>query len=131
MSTSTKTKFELEFLLHTSPKALENMLFTPSGLSEWFSDNVNIKDDVYTFYWDDSEEEAKLLSKKLGERIRWQKMEDIEEGLDTYFEFAYEIDPMTKAVVLRVIDFEEEDDMEETKHLWEAAVAELKRTLGA
>jgi hypothetical protein len=107
------------------------MLFTPSGLSEWFADNVNIKNDIYTFFWDDSEEDARLITKKVGERIRWQKMEDAEEGLDTYFELAYEIDPMTKSVALRVTDFEEDDNQEETKQLWEAAVGELKRTLGA
>ena len=38
-----KNKFELEFLLKTSGKVLENMIFTPAGLSEWFADDVNIK----------------------------------------------------------------------------------------
>jgi hypothetical protein len=47
-----KEKFELEFLLRTSVKVLENMLSTPSGLSEWFADDVNVKDDIYTFIWD-------------------------------------------------------------------------------
>ena len=49
-------EFELEYLLKTSTKVLENMLSTPSGLSEWFADDVNIKDDIYTFVWDGSEE---------------------------------------------------------------------------
>lgn len=128
---SAKQKIELEFLLRTSPKVLENMLFTPSGLSEWFADDVNIKDDIYTFFWDGSEEYARLLTKKQGECIRWQKMEDEEEGLDTYFEIAYRVDPMTKSVILTVTDHEDEDDLEETKNLWEHLITELKRTLGA
>ena len=49
-----KVKFELEYLLKTSPKILENMLCTPSGLSEWFADDVNVKDDIFTFCWDGS-----------------------------------------------------------------------------
>jgi hypothetical protein len=45
-----KIKFEQEYLIKTSPKVLNSMVMTPSGLSEWFSDDVNIKDDIYTFY---------------------------------------------------------------------------------
>ncbi len=126
-----KKKFELEFLLNTSPKVLENMLFTPSGLSEWFAEDVNINEDIYTFIWDGSEEDARLLTKKSGEKIKWQKKDDEDEGLDTYFQFHYEIDPMTKTVVLKVTDFEYEEDMEEAQALWESLIEGLKRTLGA
>ncbi|MGJ8661869.1 MAG: START-like domain-containing protein [Bacteroidota bacterium] len=126
-----KKKFELEFLLNTSPKVLENMLFSPSGLSEWFAEDVNINEDIYTFIWDGSEENARLLTKKSGEKIKWQKMDDEDEGLDTYFQFQFEVDPMTKTVVLKVTDFEYEDDMEESQALWESLIEGLKRTLGA
>ncbi len=126
-----KEKFELEFLLKTSPKVLDNMISTPSGLSEWFADDVNIKDDVYTFLWDGSEEEARLITKKAGSRVKWKWLEDEEDGLDTYFEVRYEVDPMTKAVVLTVIDFAEPDEMEEVQRLWDNQISDLKRTLGA
>ncbi|MFT7343867.1 MAG: hypothetical protein ACI9XP_000443 [Lentimonas sp.] len=128
---STKKKFELEFLLKTSPRVLENMLFTPSGLSEWFADDVNINDDVYTFFWDNDEEHARLLTKKNGEKIKWQRLEDEEEGLDTYFQFLFEIDAMTKSVILKITDFEEESELEEAQALWTSSVEGLKRTLGA
>ncbi|MFA7274360.1 MAG: START-like domain-containing protein [Crocinitomicaceae bacterium] len=128
---SEKKKFELEFLLHTSPKVLENMLFTPSGLSEWFADDVNINDDIYTFFWDGSEEDARLLTKRNGEKIKWQKIVDEKAGLDTYFQFQFEVDPMTKAVVLKVTDFEEDEGSNEGKELWESLIGELKRILGA
>lgn len=128
---SEKKKFELEFLLNTSPKVLENMLFTPSGLSEWFADDVNINDDIYTFFWDGSEEKARLLSKKMGEKIKWQNLNDEEEGLDTYFQLYYEIDPMTKSVILKVTDFADDDEMEDTQALWESLIEGLKRFIGA
>ncbi|MCH2230417.1 MAG: START-like domain-containing protein [Crocinitomicaceae bacterium] len=128
---ATKEKFELEFLLKTSAKVLDGMISTPSGLSEWFSDDVNIKDDVYTFLWDGSEEEARLLTKKTNSKIRWQWIDDEEDGLDCYFEIRYEVDPMTKAVILTVTDFAESDEMDEAKHLWENQIGALKRTLGA
>ncbi len=126
-----KEKFELEYLLKTSTKVLENMLSTPSGLSEWFADDVNIKDDVYTFFWDGSEEQARHLTKKMSGKMKFKWLEDEEEGKDCYFEMGYEVDPMTKSVILRITDFAEPDEIEEAKLLWEQQVNDLKRTLGA
>lgn len=128
---ATKNKYELEFLLKTSAKVLDGMISTPSGLSEWFADDVNIKDDIYTFFWDGSEEEARLLTKKTNSKVKWQWIEDEEDDLDTYFEIRYEVDPMTKAVILTVTDFAEDDEIDEAKHLWENQIGALKRTLGA
>lgn len=128
---SVKQKFELEYLLKTSPKVLNNMLFTPGGLSEWFADDVNIKDEIYTFIWDGSEEEARLLTNKPVSKIRWQWIKDEDEDDETYFEFRFDVDPMTKVVILTVADFAEPDELEESKALWENQINELKRVLGA
>ena len=126
-----KIKYELEFLLKTSSKSLENMLFTAAGLADWFADDVNIKDDIITFEWEGSQEEAKLLTKRMTDKIKWQWVEDQEDGLNTFCELRYEIDPMTKVIILYVTDFSEEDDMDESKRLWEQQIGELKRVLGA
>ena len=40
-------------------------LSTPSGLGEWFADDVNSRGENFTFIWDDSEENAKLIQKKI------------------------------------------------------------------
>ncbi|MGB2460407.1 MAG: START-like domain-containing protein, partial [Flavobacteriaceae bacterium] len=40
-TTSVKDHFEIEFVIKSSPSLLYQYLFTPSGLSEWFADNVN------------------------------------------------------------------------------------------
>ncbi len=126
-----KVKYELEYLLKTSPKVLESMLCTPSGLSEWFADDVNIKDDIFTFFWDGSEEKARLLSKKAGTKAKFKWLDDEEEDNEYFFEMSFEVDPMTKTVVMRVTDFAEEDEIEESQMLWEQQVGELKRVLGA
>ncbi|MFZ9027576.1 MAG: START-like domain-containing protein [Crocinitomicaceae bacterium] len=126
-----KEKFELEFLLKTSTKVLNNMITTPSGLSEWFADDVNLKDDLYIFIWDGSEEEARLITKKPNSKIRWQWVEDEEDGIDSYFELRMEVDPMTKAVILNVTDFAESDEMEEAKLLWEKQINNLRGVIGA
>jgi hypothetical protein len=126
-----KEKYELEYLLKTSIKVLDNMVATPSGLSEWFADDVNIKDDVYTFFWDGSEEAARRLSRKNGTKIRWQWIEQEEEGEDTYFELFYEVDPMTKSVILTVTDFAEADEIEESRQLWDQQINTLRGVIGA
>ena len=57
-------KFQLEIPLNSSKGVLYNCISTPSGLAEWFCDDVNIKKDVHIFFWDGSEESARLVSKK-------------------------------------------------------------------
>jgi len=113
-----KVIFEIEFPIHASPQLLYQYISTPSGLSEWFSDNVNSRGELFTFIWDDSEEIAKLLNKKNGERIKFRWMEDEEEGLSCYFEIRIQVDEITKDVSLMVTDFAEEDEVEESKMLW-------------
>lgn len=127
----TKRKIELEYLLKTSVKVFENLVFTPSGLSEWFADDVNVKDDIYNFHWDGSDEKARLISHKSGNHIKWKWLADEERGLDTFFEISYKVDDMTKALVLSIIDYADEDDFDEVKMLWENSVIELRRVLGA
>ena len=62
---SKKKIFSLEFNFHCSPQLLFQYLSTPSGLSEWFADDVNSRGEDFTFIWEDSEEYAKLLTKKI------------------------------------------------------------------
>ena len=126
-----KEKFEIEALFKTSPKVLDKMISTPSGLSEWFCDDVNIKDDIYTFFWDGSEEEARLLTKKINSKVKWRWLEDEENGSDAYLEIRYEVDPMTKSVLLTVTSFAEPDELEDAQLLWESQVEDLRRTIGA
>jgi uncharacterized protein YndB with AHSA1/START domain len=124
-----REKFELEFPIHASPKLLHQYLSTPSGLSEWYADNVNSRGELYTFIWDDSEEQAKLLSKKAVDRVRFQWLDD--EGEDYYFEIRIQVDEITKDVSLMVTDFSDPDDMDEDKMLWENQISELKKVLGS
>lgn len=126
---SERQKVEIEFLLKTSPKILYNMISTPSGLSDWFADNVNVRDEVFTFFWDGSEEKAKLLSKTKDQAVKFQW--DYDEGEDVYFEFRIKIDPITREVALIITDFPEKGDEESNRSLWESQFEDLKRVLGA
>ena len=106
-------------------------LSTPSGLGEWFADNVNSRGENFSFIWDDSEENAKLIQKKNNERARFQWEEDEEEGNPYYFEFKIQVDDITNDVSLIVTDFTEEDEMEEAKMLWDNLISSLKQILGS
>jgi uncharacterized protein YndB with AHSA1/START domain len=126
-----KIKFEIEFPIHSSPQLLYQYLSTPSGLSEWFADNVNSRGELFTFIWDDSEEKAKLLSKKSGERVKFRWLADEEDELSTYFELRIQVDEITKDVSLMIVDFADEDEVDEAKMLWENQISSLKQVLGS
>lgn len=128
---SDKNKYLLEIEVKSSTKVLYNMISTPSGLSEWFADDVNIKNDVFTFFWDGSTEEAKLLTKRKGESIKFQWLEDFEEGEKTYFEIAIKVDELTNDVALMITDFAEDDELEEAQLLWINQINDLKKVIGS
>lgn len=128
---SDKVKYELEFPIQVSPSLLFQYISTPSGLSEWFADNVNSRGELFTFIWEGSEEQAKLISKKTDDRMKLRWTADEEEGNNYYFEMKIQVDEITKDVSLMITDFAEEDEVDEGKMLWENMVSDLKQILGS
>ncbi len=126
-----KEKFELEFLLKTSLRVLDNMIGSPSGLSEWFADNVTVRDDMYSFEWDGAIEEARLLTRKMNSKMKFRWIEDEDNGDDFYFEMNIDIDPMTGIASLKIVDYGYPEDIESAKMLWEQQINDLKRIIGA
>jgi len=125
---SDKIKYEIEFVIQSSPQLLYQYLSTPSGLSEWFADNVNSRGEIFSFIWDGAEEQANLLKRKTDEFIKfaWEENDD-----DSYFEMRIIVDEITKDVSLFITDFAEEDELEEAKMLWTNQVSDLKQVLGS
>ena len=127
---SVRIKFEMEFPIKVSQKLLFQYISTPSGLSEWFADNVNSRGEIFIFIWDDSEESAKLIRKINNEKIQFQWLDD--EETDCYFELRIQFDEITKDVSLIVTDFaEDEEEVEESKLLWTNQISDLKKVLGS
>ena len=124
-----KIKYELEFPIHASPSMLYQYFATPSGLEEWFADTVNSRGKRITFFWDDSEEEALILTRRSDEKARYKWVES--EDDDSYFEFRIQVDELTRDVSLIITDFAEEDEVEEAKMLWANQIDELKHRIGA
>ena len=126
---ASKNKFELEFPIRSSLRILFNQISTPSGLSEWFADNVNLNDKNYTFFWDGDEQDAELLSKKNNQSIKFRWLD---EPSDTFFELKIIVDDITQDISLIVTDFaEDEEDEEEAKLLWEKQIEKLRQSIGS
>jgi uncharacterized protein YndB with AHSA1/START domain len=120
-------KIELEYTFNTSPRVLFNRLSTPAGLAEWFAEDVNLKDGLYSFVWNGTEQFAEVVSRKDNKHIRFRWTDEDEE---TYFEFRIEKDELTGDLALLITDFVEEDEKEDTVDLWDTQIAELKHALG-
>jgi hypothetical protein len=122
-------KIEIEYDFNSSAGVLYNRLSTAAGLTEWFADDVIVKNNIYTFVWDGIEEQAELVSKKELSFVRFRWLES--ENEEAYFEFKILTQNLTNEIALIITDFVIEDEREETIELWETQVNKLKYILGA
>tara|TARA_B100001996_G_C18536287_1_gene545091 strand:- start:405 stop:788 length:384 start_codon:yes stop_codon:yes gene_type:complete len=126
---ASKNIFQIEFPIRSSLRILFNQISTPSGLSEWFADNVNLNGKNYTFFWDGDDQEAELLSKKNNQSIKFRWTD---EPKDTFFELKIVVDDITQDISLIVTDFaEDEEDEEEAKLLWNKQIEKLRQSIGS
>jgi uncharacterized protein YndB with AHSA1/START domain len=124
-----KEKFEIEYIINISPVILYNRLSTPSGLSEWFADDVNVEGNVFLFKWKGTEQKAQQLQRKENKSVRYHWLEDEDE--QTYFEFRINVDELTGETALVITDFTESDELEDAKDLWNQQIEILKHGLGS
>lgn len=126
-----KVRYEIEFPINSSPQLLYQYISTPSGLSEWFADNVNSRGEFFTFIWDDSQEKARLASKKSGEKVKFRWVDENNKDTEYFFELNILEDELTKDVSLMVVDFAYKDELEEATQLWENQISDLKHVIGS
>ncbi len=128
MLTMDKQKFELEYTLNTSPKVLFDRLSTPDGLAEWFANDVNMEDKIYTFIWEGSEQQAEIVQIKDLKYIRFHWLDEDQES--SFFEFRIKQDDLTGDLALLITDFAEEDEKDDAVDLWDSQISELKHAIG-
>ncbi len=124
-----KNKLVLEYIIYASPKLLYEFITTPSGLSEWFADDVNIQGNVYTFVWDGAKQQAEVLNVIEGRsiRLRWT-----DRPSDTYFEFRIEKNELTQELSLVISDFAETaEDKNSLEILWQGQIQRLMKVIGS
>lgn len=123
-----KIRYELEYTFKTSLKVLYSRLATASGLAEWFADDVNVRDNIMTFTWDGSEQQAEIIERKDNTCAKYRWLDDDE---DVYFEFQIQKDELTGDLALIITDYaDDEDEKEDDIELWDSQIQELKRILG-
>lgn len=124
-----KERFTMEYYLRATPGSLYDLISTPSGFSEWFCDDVDVRGDEFTFHWGTDTQTAQCLSRRSGELIRFQWVNEEDGG--AFFELRIRIDPMTNETCLVVTDHAWPKDVEEAKALWNSQLHTLQRVLGA
>ncbi|MES2513754.1 MAG: START-like domain-containing protein [Bacteroidota bacterium] len=122
-------KFEMEFVIRASEDMVFEFVSTESGLSEWFCDDVNIRDGVFTFNWDGQIQQAKLVKEVPPISIRYQWL-DKNDG--SFFEFKTQKDELTNDISLIITDFaSDKADEESARLLWHSQVDKLLHVLGS
>jgi uncharacterized protein YndB with AHSA1/START domain len=125
---SEKKKFNIEYEIKSSPRILYGFLNEPNGLTQWFADDVSVRDQVYTFTWDGEQQKAKLLASKENKMVRFKWVDDEPQ---CYFEMEIMQDELTNDVALSITDFAAEDARSERKLIWDNQVEYLVSVLGA
>lgn len=129
-----KQKFVGEYPINASRKMLFPYLSTATGLCQWFADDVNINniDKTMIFIIDGDERIAVIDSIKNNRYVRFRFLKDDEKPKqnDT-LEFRLEINELTQEVFVRVEEYTESDDLDESYQIWDNLLAQLKEIIGA
>ena len=123
-----KVKFQLEFEFRSSPKILFTSLSDSSGLAGWFADEVQTKDDIFTFVWEGGESKARLVALRDLQLVRFQWLDDTD---GTYFQFEIKEDDITSDIALVITDFANPGEKDTNIRLWESQVQKLRMLLGS
>ena len=125
-----KEKFHIEFVMGSATQAsLWRMISQVDGLSEWFADEVTMNDEenIYTFFWGKSDNQAEVISSKPQHSIRYRWLDDDD---NVYFEFQLHKLELSTEIALQITDFAEPDEKGDAIALWENQIEEMKRKLG-
>jgi uncharacterized protein YndB with AHSA1/START domain len=125
---SEKKKFNIEYEIKSSPRILYGFLSEANGLTQWFADDVTVRDQVYTFTWDGEQQKAKLVGIKENKMVRFKWVEDEPQ---CFFEMEILQDELTNDVALSITDFAVEETIGERKLIWDNQVEYLISVLGA
>lgn len=130
---SNKTEFRAEFDINASKKMLYPYIFSPSGLSQWMADDVTVNEDkVFNFIWDGEDHKSKMVAHRVNSYVKFEFISDADEDVDdpAYIEIRLEMNELTQAVFIAVIDYSDIDDDEESMDLWGSLVDSLKEIVG-
>ncbi len=129
-----KQKFIGEYQINASRKMLFPYLSTATGLCQWFADDVNINniDKTLIFILDGDERIAVIDSIKNNRYVKFRFLNEDEKPKENdTLEFRLEINELTQSVFVRVEEYTNTDDLEESYQIWENLLSQLKEIIGA
>ena len=129
-----KQKFIGEYQINASRKMLFPYLSTATGLCQWFADDVNINniDKTLIFILDGDERIAVIDSIKNNRYVKFRFLNEDEKPKENdTLEFRIEINELTQSVFVRVEEYTDTDDLEESYQIWENLLSQLKEIIGA
>ncbi len=112
-----KQKFVGEYPINASRKMLFPYLSTATGLCQWFADDVNINniDKTLIFIVDGEERIAVIDSINKNRYVKFRFLMDGEKPKENdTLEFRLEVNDLTQEVFVRVEEYTESDDLEES-----------------
>lgn len=111
-----------------SESMLWGMIGDPLGLALWFSEEITVHDDIFTFIWDRAEHEAVVLEIVENKLIKFQWIED--KDSEFYFQFEMIMDELGGEYTFVVSDFVQNDEKSDAILLWNKQVNDLKKKCG-
>lgn len=122
-----KVQFQLEYELKSSPRILYSFLIDPTALEQWLADEVNVKDNIYEFTWEDETRTAKLVGSRENKSVKYKWLDEE----NYYFEMEILLHELTNDVALLITDYSTEENLEDRKKIWDNSIEYLQRVLGA
>ncbi|MCY4779820.1 START-like domain-containing protein [Sphingobacterium sp. UT-1RO-CII-1] len=122
-----KVELRLEYVINSSPRILFPFIQEPNALAQWFADDVNYKDGIYEFIWEDEVNRAKLAAVKENKSVRFKWLDDT----PYYFEIEIIQDELTNDVALHVTDYVKPDNLDDRKKIWNNSIEYLQSVIGA
>lgn len=123
-----RVRLDLEYIFKASPAILYTFITTPACLVRWYCEEVDIQNDVFSFYWSGSRERAVMIDDIEEERVRFQW--EYAENDDEYLEFRMYKSDVTNETVMEITDFCDEDEKDEVKDIWDNLMNELRKECG-
>jgi uncharacterized protein YndB with AHSA1/START domain len=128
-----KNKFVSDYQINASKKIVFQYISSASGLQEWFADEVKINDDKnFIFNFDNEDHHAKLASIRINSHVKFEffdpKKPNDEDN--AYIELKIEENELTQTLFLKVTDYSDVYDEEESSSIWDGMIARLKEIIG-
>lgn len=123
-----RKKYQLEYIIRSSPSILFEFLTQTNNLAQWFSDYCDSQGEIYIFGWGGSYQRAKQLEWIEDEWVKY-KWED--SAKDEYLSFKVYKSEISNETILEITDFAEPKEIPDLTTLWDKQVEDLKHAIGA